>query len=193
MATANAMGNKLPLFVIGKAKNPPCFKNVKFLPCRYRNQRKSWMDGKLFEGWPQRARQDVCFWRKKCCFCDRQLPCPSSYWQPKLNQVVFRTTWYYFQDPTNGSRCHPLIESKISQKCCPENIHSVEKKKNPPQISWLQGMQMLVSAWDALSTQTIMNCFRKSGISTESQETSIAEDDDPYLNYKTKLTTLLLN
>ena len=41
-------------------------------------------------------------------------------------------------------------------------------------------MQMLVSAWDALSTQTIVNCFRKSGISTESQETPIAEDDDPF-------------
>ena len=49
MAAANAMGGKLPMFVIGKAKNPRCFKNVKFLPCRYRNQRKSWMGGKLFE------------------------------------------------------------------------------------------------------------------------------------------------
>ena len=39
-------------------------------------------------------------------------------------------------------------------------------------------MQMLVSAWDALSTQTIVNCFQKSGISTESQETT--EDDDPF-------------
>ena len=34
MAAANAMGNKLPMFVIGKAKNPRCFKNVKLLPCR---------------------------------------------------------------------------------------------------------------------------------------------------------------
>ena len=41
-------------------------------------------------------------------------------------------------------------------------------------------MQMLVSAWDALSRQTIVNCFRKSGISTESQEADIAEDDDPF-------------
>ena len=39
---------------------------------------------------------------------------------------------------------------------------------------------MLVSAWDALSTQTVVNCFRKSGISTESQESAIAEDDDPF-------------
>ena len=37
-------------------------------------------------------------------------------------------------------------------------------------------MQMLVSAWDALSTQTMANCFRKPGISTESQETAIVEE-----------------
>ena len=92
ITTANAMGNKLPMFVIGKVKNPRCFKYVKFLPCRYSNQRKSWMDGKLFEGWSQKGTQHVCIWRKKCCFCDRQLPCPSSYWQPKSNQVVLPTT-----------------------------------------------------------------------------------------------------
>ena len=59
-------------------------------------------------------------------------------------------------------------------------IQSVEKKKTLPEISLLQGMQMLVSAWDALSAQTIVNCFRKSGISSESQETAIAEDDYPF-------------
>ena len=41
-------------------------------------------------------------------------------------------------------------------------------------------MQMLLSAWDALLTQTIVNCFQKSGIFTESQEATIAEDDDPF-------------
>ena len=41
MAAANAMGDKLPMFVIGKAKNLRCFKNGKFLSCRYGNQRKS--------------------------------------------------------------------------------------------------------------------------------------------------------
>ena len=51
MAAANAVGNKLPMFVIGKAKNPRCFKNIKKRPCRYRSQRKSWMDSVLFEEW----------------------------------------------------------------------------------------------------------------------------------------------
>ena len=35
LAAANAIGNKLPMFVIGKAKNPKYFKNIKKLPCRY--------------------------------------------------------------------------------------------------------------------------------------------------------------
>ena len=39
------------MFVIGKAKNPRCFKNMKKLPCRYRSQRKNWMDSVLFEKW----------------------------------------------------------------------------------------------------------------------------------------------
>ena len=37
MSLANAAGDKLPMFVIGKARKPCCFKNVKFLPCRYRH------------------------------------------------------------------------------------------------------------------------------------------------------------
>lgn len=44
-------GEKLPIFVIGESKTPRCFKNVKQLPCRYKNQKKSWMSGDLFEEW----------------------------------------------------------------------------------------------------------------------------------------------
>ena len=43
MAAANAVGDKIPMFVIGKAQKPRCFKNVKFLPCR--NQHKKRLDG----------------------------------------------------------------------------------------------------------------------------------------------------
>ena len=52
-------------------------------------------------------------------------------------------------------------------------------------------MEMLVSAWDALSTQTIVNCFQKTGISTESQETAIAEDDDSFRELQDEIDYLL--
>ena len=53
-------------------------------------------------------------------------------------------------------------------------------KKTLPKISLLQRMEKLVSAWDALSMQTIVNCFWKSGLSTKSQETAITEDGNPF-------------
>ena len=51
MAASNALGEKLPMFVIGKSAKPRCFKHVRNLPCRYRSQKKAWMDGTLFEEW----------------------------------------------------------------------------------------------------------------------------------------------
>ena len=63
MAAENAMGDKIPMFVIGKSKSPRCFKGVKHLPCRYRNQNKSWMDCVLFEEWIQEM--DTKFTKEK--------------------------------------------------------------------------------------------------------------------------------
>ena len=39
------------MFVIGKSASPRCFKHVRNLPCRYRSQKKAWMDGTFFEEW----------------------------------------------------------------------------------------------------------------------------------------------
>ena len=41
LTAANAVGEKLPLFVIGKSKKPRCFKHIKYLPCLYRIQKKA--------------------------------------------------------------------------------------------------------------------------------------------------------
>ena len=51
MATASAVGEKLPMFVIWKSKIPRCFKNVKHLPCEYKSQKNSWMNSEIFEEW----------------------------------------------------------------------------------------------------------------------------------------------
>ena len=51
LAAASAAGEKLPMFVIGKSQKSRCFSGVQNLPCRYRAQKKSWMDSQLFEEW----------------------------------------------------------------------------------------------------------------------------------------------
>ena len=51
LAAANMNGDKLTMFVIGKSQKPRCFKNIKKSHCRYRGQKKSWIDSTLFEEW----------------------------------------------------------------------------------------------------------------------------------------------
>ncbi|XP_050338865.1 jerky protein homolog-like [Bactrocera neohumeralis] len=51
MVCANANGtHRLPLLLIGKSKNPRCFKNVK-IPLTYANQKKAWMNTDIFITW----------------------------------------------------------------------------------------------------------------------------------------------
>ena len=67
LAVGNVVGNKLPVFVIGKAKNPRCFKNIEKLPCRYRSQRKSCLDSVLFEEWVRDVNKNFQAEERKNC------------------------------------------------------------------------------------------------------------------------------
>ena len=51
MTASNALGEKIPMFVNGKSDSPRCSKHVRNLPCRYRYQKKAWMDVPLLEEW----------------------------------------------------------------------------------------------------------------------------------------------
>ena len=51
-------------------------------------------------------------------------------------------------------------------------------------------MQMLVSAWNSVPEETIVNCFRKAGISAENQTAAIADDDDPFKELQEEIDTL---
>ena len=180
MEAANAMGDKLPMLVIVNAKNPRCFKNVKFLPCRYRNQGKSWIDVKSFEEWLRELERKLAFAGRNVDFVIDNSPA-----RPPIDNL--KAIKLFFLPPNTTFKTQPMdkgvicsLKAKHRKNVVRKIIQSEEKKKTLPKISLLQVMQMLVSAWDALSTQTIENCFRKSGIFTESQETAIAEDDDPF-------------
>ena len=41
LAAANMCGEKIPLFIIGKLKKPPCFQGNRRTPCHYHLQKKS--------------------------------------------------------------------------------------------------------------------------------------------------------
>ena len=63
LVAANADGTeKLPQLVIGKSKQPRCFKNVRSLPTPYDFSSKAWMTSGIFESWLRKL--DSKFWRQ---------------------------------------------------------------------------------------------------------------------------------
>ena len=137
MAAANAIGDKLPMFVIGRVKNPPC---------RYRNQRKSWMDRKLFEEWLRALDRKFAFEGRNVAFVIDN--CPA---HPHIDNL--KASKLYFLSANTTSKTQPMdqgvicsLKAKYRKNVVWKIIQSVEKKKTLPKISSLQGMQMLVSA-----------------------------------------------
>ena len=51
----------------------------------------------------------------------------------------------------------------------------------------LLGMQMLVTAWDAVTTKTVVNRFGMSKILNESQKAIVVEEDDSFEEMKEEI------
>ena len=146
LAAANAVGNKLPMFVIGKAKNPRCFKNIKKLPCRYRSQRKSWMDSVLFEEWVRDVNKKFHAEGRKVALIIGN--CPAHPIIENLPHVILG-----FLPPNTASMSQPMVQGVI--RCLKAHyrkrsvkliLRSLDSNNLLPKISLLTALQLLVSA-----------------------------------------------
>ena len=167
MAAGNATGEKLPMFVIGKSKTPRCFKHMKNLPCKYKSQKESWMDSQIFEEWVRKL--DPTFQmegRKISLLIDN---CPA---HPSVSDLT--NVQLVFLPPNATSVLQPMDQGVIRslkahyrgrdvRRLC----RALDKTRTLPKISILLAMKKLVSSWEAVSAQTIVNCFRKAGITSE--------------------------
>ena len=53
-------------------------------------------------------------------------------------------------------------------------------KRYITKVNMLEAMTLLIAAWECVSPITLLNCFRKVGINSESQARSQSDDDDPF-------------
>ena len=179
MAASNALGDKIPMFVIGKSVKPRCFKGIKKKPCRYRAQ-KSWMTSDLFEEWVREIdrkfqRED----RKIALIVDN---CPA---HPDTNDLKAIELVFLPQNTT--SHTQPMdqgviwsLKSKYRILSVRRIITALENDEDMSSFSVLDAMKMLVLSWESVTEETIINCFSKAGISKDQQVAAINDDDDPF-------------
>ena len=92
-----------------------------------------------------------------------------------------------FLPPNTTSKTQPMDQGVIRAlkafhrtNVVRRQIKCVDEGKMTPKINILQAIRMLVKSWDAISINTVKNCFRKAVISQETQVASINKEDDPF-------------
>ena len=190
LTAVNAVGEKLPLFVIGKSKKSGCFKHIKHLPCRYRSQKKSWMDSILFEEWVREVDRRFTKEGRKCVLLFDNCPAHLSIDNLVSTELIFL--------PSNiTSKLQPMNKGvirslKVHYKTMSikKLIEAIEKKKTLSEFSRLDAMQMLNLAWGKVTTKSVVNCFEKAGISNEKLSDALLDADDLFKDIHEQLDKL---
>ena len=179
LAACNATGEKLPLFVIGVSPKPCYFSGIKSLHCRYRSQKKE------LHGWgfvyrmgeePERkfAAQD-----RKIALIVHNYPAHNIVDGLKAIELIFLP-------PDATSKTQPMDQGVIRSlkafyrhSIIKRYITSIDGGRST-KFNMLEAMTLLTAAWECVSQITLVNCFRKAGISSEGQARSQSDDDDPF-------------
>ena len=183
LVCANMSGtDKVPLFVLGKAANPRCFKNVKSLPTQYDSNAKAWMTGEIFTKW-------VTKFDKKCQRQRRKVAmiidnCPA---HPKLKGL--KAVKLIFLPPNTTSRTQPMDQGVIRalkhhyrKQVIRKHLRAIDRKEQV-KINILDALYFLQQAWHSVTQKTIVNCYGHAGFKitddVSQTETNADDDEDP--------------
>ena len=189
LAASNALGEKLPMLVIGKSANLRCFKHIKSLPCKYTNQAKSWMDSDIFTRWLKELDRKIAEGRKITMIVDN---CPAHPHVEGLQAVEL-----IFLPPNTTSKLQPMdqgvirsLKAKYRSAVVKLYINRIESGQELPKISILDAMKFL--AWNRVIKDTVQTCFKRAGISKDAQADAVEEIDDPFKSLQSDLDELRL-
>lgn len=182
MVAANMNGTiKKKLLIIGKSKNPRCFKNVRSLPVDYGNNRKAWMTSDIFVKWVRDWDRELTKQKKKILLLVDN--CPA---HPSVSDL--RSITLVFLPPNTTSTLQPMdqgiiraLKSNFRKNLVLKIIASLEANKDAcsaknPKITILDAILMIYDAWNKLTSATISNCYRHAGFVRDSA--SVAADND---------------
>ena len=179
MVCANMDGTeKMPLLVIGKFKNPRCFKRIRKLPVDYEANKRAWMTRELFIKWvrPFDARMSKAK-RKVLLVVDN---CSSH-----INIPDLKATEFLFLPPNATAKLQPCdcgiiknFKSHYRSLMLRKLLQHIESGMRPGEfsINLLDSVMLLEQAWNLVTMTTVKNCFRKAGFYTDDNSDVETED-----------------
>ncbi|XP_041347231.1 tigger transposable element-derived protein 4-like [Gigantopelta aegis] len=178
--------DKRKLLVIGKSKDPRCFRGKKGLPVTYRNSKNAWMTGKLFTEWLQDFNKDMKLQgRKVVMLVDNCTAHPPTDKLENVNMMFLPPRTTSLIQPCDQGIIRNLkghYRSQVVNKII-EDIDGTEDitaNELAKKLNLLDAIHMLTKAWRNVKPVTVVNCFKKGGFSMDDRvETEEAEPLPP--------------
>ncbi|XP_055382621.1 tigger transposable element-derived protein 4-like [Condylostylus longicornis] len=162
LVAANMTGTrKMELVVIGKSKNPRCFKNVNVLPVRYYNDKKALMTSIIFEKILKRWDTSLRKEKRKILLVIDDGPAHPQVELENIKLIFLPTSCKPIMQPL-----HQGVIKSLKLHFRKQLILSAIKKKELKQsnkVTLLEGIQHLSCSWQQVTENSISNCFEKAG------------------------------
>ena len=114
LVCANMSGSdKKKLLVIGKSKNPRCFKNISKLPVIYRSNQRAWMTSILFAEWLNEWNKELSRESKKILLLVDN--CSAHPHVPLSNNSGVLAPKHHIRHPAHGPRCQQKFEGELQK------------------------------------------------------------------------------
>lgn len=159
-------GEKRDLLVIGKSKNPRCFKGVQRLPVNYDSSQNAWMTSVIFNNWL--LKWDLRIKRKIVLVIDQctahrinmslknikviYLPSNTTSLIQPCDQGIIRTLKAYYRKEI----CARIITEL-------DNPDPFDANEITKAFSLLDALHLVAKSWKLVTENSIINCFKKSG------------------------------
>lgn len=164
---------KMPLFVIGKSKNPRALKNVK-IPVRYTANKKAWMRSDIFESEMRRFDGQMKLQNRKIAMLVDN--CPA---HPLLEDL--QNIELIFLPPNTTSVVQPMDSGIIKNlKFFYRRIlagRRLEAAESNSAFNWsiLDCLIALKSSWSMVKQSTIANCWKNAGFVVQQAVADVTE------------------
>jgi hypothetical protein len=181
MVGGNMSGTeKLQLLVIGKSKNPRCFKGISSLEVEYEYNKKAWMTGAIYEKWLLELDKKFAAQKRKILlFVDN---CPA---HPKSVQAKLKNVKLEYFPPNLTALLQPMDQGIIKnlkgyyRKRIVRKILAHMEEATPTSVSLLDAIRDLNKAWHLdVTAQTIAKCFKKARFAKIEEEIDNWDEED---------------
>ncbi|XP_054630194.1 tigger transposable element-derived protein 4-like isoform X2 [Dunckerocampus dactyliophorus] len=171
MLCANALGEKEPAMVIGKAIKPRCFGKIdrKDLPVDYHANKKAWMTSNLFEMFMRNLNKKMQRQSRKIVMLLDDAPCHPHLQLSNIKLVFVPLNTTSITQPMDQGIIQ-AAKLKFRKRQLRSIVHQMEQEPSltAPELmrntDILKAIYWVDRAWKDTSPETIQKCFTKCGV-----------------------------